>query len=119
VDEMLMRGLEHKSFYIPTIPLWWYLIASSLPGKAYAVGCQIWFIYRVKNAGKFPVKLSRQWFSLFKFGRHTVQRALFNLEKAGLVTIRRGKGRAPLVTITLDKEKVSALRKEWVEREYH
>ena len=116
---MLMRGLEHKNFYIPTIPFWWFLIASSLPGKAYAVGSQIWFIYRVKNGGKFPVKLSRQWFSLFKFDLRTARRALFYLEKAGLISIQKHKGRAPLVTITLDKDKVSVLHKEWVEREWH
>jgi hypothetical protein len=115
---MLMRGLEHKNFYVPTIPYWWHLIASTLPGKAHAVGSQIWFCYRV-SGGKFPVKLSRQYFSLLKFSRHTVRRALFDLERAGLIAVQRSKGRSPRITITLDAKTVPVLHKKWLEREYH
>jgi hypothetical protein len=116
---MAMKGLEHKKFYVPTIPYWWHLIASSLPGKSHAVGCQLWFCYRTAFRSKFPVKLSRQYFSLMKFDRWSVWRALVELEKAGLITIKKGKGKAPLVTITLDPKRVSVLRKEWAERELH
>jgi hypothetical protein len=113
-----MKGLEHKDFFVPTIPYWWHLIACTLPGKAHAVGSQLWFCYRVSGS-KSPVKLSRQWFSLMKFSRYTVRRALLDLEKAGLITAKKVKGRAPLITITTDKKKVPVLHKEWVEQAYH
>ena len=77
---MLMKGLKDKDFYVPTIPYWWHLIASYFTGKAHAVGSQIWFCYRVSGS-KSPVKLSRQYFSLLKFSRYTVRRALFDLER--------------------------------------
>jgi hypothetical protein len=115
---MLMKGLEHKNFYVPTIPYWWFLIAVNLPGKALGVGVQLWFVYRVGRS-KFPVKLSRQWFGLFKCSRHAVRRALQDLAKSGLIQVRQGKGRAPLVTLTLDRKKVADLRKRWAERVYH
>src|SRR5215475_8735592 len=115
---MLMRGLEHKDFFVPTIPYWWHLTAFSLPGKAHAVGSQLWFCYKV-SGGKSPVRISRQWFSLVKVSRYTVRRALIDLEKAGLITVKKYKGRAPLITITTIKSKVPVLRKEWAEREYH
>jgi hypothetical protein len=54
-----------------------------------------------------------------KFDRRAVWKALFNLEKAGLITIKKGKGKAPLITITLDAKKVPVLHKEWAERELH
>src|SRR5262245_37031426 len=102
-----MKGLEHNDFFVPTIPYWWHLIACTLPGKAHAVGSQLWFCYRVAvgsqlwfcyrvSGSKSPVKLSRQWFSLMKFSRYTVRRALLDLEKAGLITAKKVKGRAPL-----------------------
>jgi hypothetical protein len=114
-----MKGLEFKNFYIPTIPYWWYTIASQLPGKAYAVGSQIWFCYRTVSRGKFPVKLSRQFFSLTKLDRKTVRKALSNLEKAGLITVERCHSRAPLITITLEQRNCAELHRAWLEREYH
>jgi hypothetical protein len=87
-------------------------MASALPGKAHAVGSQIWFVYRV-NKSKMPVKLSRQYSCLMKFNLRTWHRALIALERAGLIVIDRHKGRAPLVTITLDQEKVSVLKAGW------
>ena len=113
-----MKDLEHKNFFVPTIPYWWHLVACTLPGKAHAVGSQLWFCYRVSGS-KFPVKLSRQWFRLMKFSRYTVRRALLDLEKAGLITVQKYKGRAPLITITTSKNQVAVLHTKWMEREYH
>src|SRR5262249_33199530 len=111
-----MKSLEKKNFYVPTIPYWWHLIACTLGGKAHAVGSQLWFVYKV-SGGKFPVKLSRQWFSLVKFSRHAVRRALLDLEKAGLISVRKHKGRAPLITITTDKANVAVRHNQWTERD--
>ena len=113
-----MKGLEHKKFFIPTIPYWWHTSASILPGKAHAVGSQIWFVFRTVFKGKASVKLSRQYFSLTKFDRKTVSRGLVNLEKAGLITVERGTGKAPLITINTDEQKVSELRQQWIDRKH-
>jgi hypothetical protein len=102
----VMQGLEHKQFYIPTIPLWWFLAASMLPGKALAVGCQLWFVYAV-NKRKSPFKFSWQY---LKVRRPVRRRALVALEKSGLITVKRLDGKAPLVTITLDQKKVPEVR---------
>src|SRR5262249_53168835 len=118
---MLMEGLEHKDFYIPTIPLWWWLMAARLPGKGRAVlvvASQLWFVYRT-GGSKFPVKLSRQWHRLFKYERRTWSREIYNLEKAGLISVERKKGRALRITITMKKSKVAILHKQWTERAYH
>jgi len=93
-------------------------VASNLPGKSHAVGSQIWFAFKL-SGGKFPVKLSRRWFDLMLFSRFTVERALVELEKAGLIQVKRHRGRAPIVKITTTESKVSDLQKEWAERNYH
>jgi hypothetical protein len=112
--------LEPKPFrFIPEIPFWWFVEASSLPGKAYSVGCLIWLCYRLSDTKKFPVRFSRRYQNQTKIDRHTMRCGLKNLEKAGLVLVERPKNKAPLVTIILDRSKVSVLHKTWVEREYH
>ena len=118
VGKKMMRGLEHKNFFVPPIPYWWHTLASPLPGKAHAVGCQIWFVFKTVSRGKHPVKLSRQYFSLSKLDRKTVSRALVNLEKAGLITTERGKGKAPVITINTDEQKVTELRQQWIDRKH-
>jgi DNA-binding transcriptional ArsR family regulator len=94
--------MEAKPFkFIPEIPWWWFVKASSLPGKAYSVGCLIWLCHRLSTSKKFPVRFSRRYYGPTNLSRYTVRSGLKNLEQAGLIKVKReeGKSKAPLVTI--------------------
>jgi hypothetical protein len=112
--------MKAKDFeFIPPIPWWWSLEASFLPGKAHYVGCLIWLCYRLSGSKKFPIKFSRRYYASTALHRNTIRLGLRNLEKAGLIRVQRAKSKAPLVTIILDRGKVSTFHRDWLEREYN
>jgi hypothetical protein len=82
------------------IPLVWLTQVCALPGqKVLAMALAIWFVrgLRGKDEGLelTPSKLKR--FGVDK--RHATYRALKDLEKAGLISVRRHSGRSAVVTI--------------------
>jgi hypothetical protein len=106
--------MEPKPFkFIPEIPWWWFVAASSLPGKAYCVGCLIWLCHKLSQSKNFPIRFSRRYYNPTTISRYTVRSGLKNLERAGLITVERegGKSKAPLITIILDREKAATLCK--------
>jgi hypothetical protein len=75
----------------------WFGLAARLPGKALHVGLALWFLSgRNKQA---TVKLTSESLRRFGLNRFAGRRGLSALEGAGLVRVRRHRGRCPVVEI--------------------
>jgi hypothetical protein len=79
------------------VPLAWLHRAADLPGKALAVGLALWFLRGVQK--RRTVRLTRRTLRRLGVGRKPGYLGLKNLEGAGLVRVRRQKGKSPVVTI--------------------
>ena len=78
-------------------PLPWLRRAATLRGKALAVGIALWFKAGVTKRAE--VKATGTLWEKLGIHRKSAYRGLSALETAGLITIVRHAGRAPLVTI--------------------
>ena len=79
------------------IPGPWLSVAAALPGKSLHVAMALWFAAGLTKRRK--VKLTRQFLERFSVKPDAGRRALQKLETASLVTVERGPGRCPTVTI--------------------
>lgn len=79
------------------IPLDWLAQAGRLPGKAAQVGTILWFLSGLNDSK--TVKLTNIFPKRFGVDRFAKNRALVELENAGLVAVARAAGRAPVVAI--------------------
>jgi len=93
----LPKHKEGQRFLKGPVPWDWIIIASNLPGKALHVGIALWHLAGMKNTGE--VKLSGKLQRKMGIQRTTGYNALDALEKAELVSVKRHKGRHPIVTI--------------------
>jgi hypothetical protein len=80
------------------IPLDWLSAAARLPGKSLHVGIALWFMGGLHKSRAVP--LSNIASLRFGLDRNSKYRALAWLEGAGLVTVERKLGRAPIVTLS-------------------
>ena len=69
-----------------------------MPGKAFTVGVVLW--YRIGITKKDVVRPSWKLWAKFSIGRHAAYRGLYNLEKAGLISVKRCVGKNPVVNVT-------------------
>lgn len=83
------------------VPLDWLQQAACLPGRALHVGVALWFLDGFEQAGTVQARPS----VLREFGmdRHASYRALRQLENAGLVSVLRMRGAAPMVTLLIGR----------------
>lgn len=72
--------------------------AGRLPGRTLHVALVLWFIAGVESR-RAALALRPSVLKCFGVDRHAAYRALAQLEAAGLVTVRRARGRAPVVTL--------------------
>jgi hypothetical protein len=79
------------------VPLDWLQRAALLPGRAVHLGLALWFLDGFQQTG--TVKVEPGVVRGFGLDRHASYRALRALEKAGLVSVERRKGAAPVVTL--------------------
>ena len=79
------------------IPLDWLTSAARLPGKSLHVGIALWFMRGLQKSR--VVSLSNVMSARFGLDRNAKYRGLGWLEGAGLVTVERKLGRAPIITI--------------------
>lgn len=79
------------------VPLDWLQEAALLSGRALHAGVALWFLDGFEQTG--TVKAKPSVLQDFGLDRHASYRALHKLEKAGLVSVVRKKGAAPLVTL--------------------
>ena len=104
-------GKKVKRFLKGPIPLDWLTQAARQSGKALHVGIALWFLSGLKRSRE--IALSQSILSLFGVTRHSGYRGLAELEKAGLVSVVRHRGRNSIVTIllpTADRELVGVTR---------
>src|SRR5262249_40864258 len=81
------------------IPMGWIQRAARLPGKAFHLGCALWFQAVCSPSKSAVVKLPRKTRKWFGLERHAFYRALDALERARLVQSERRTGKVPLITI--------------------
>src|SRR5262249_17899727 len=93
----LPRHKQGEHFLRGPIPLKWLTMASSLPGKALHVALAIWYGSGLRKSAMVP--LSRKWLTSFGVNRYAAYRALTALEKQGLISVQRHRGRKPIVTL--------------------
>ena len=94
---------KSRRFLKGPIPLDWLVIAAKQSGRALHVGIVLWFLKGVKRSR--TVELTQSKLAWFGISRHAGYRALAKLEKAGLVSVGRHRGRSPIVTILRDELK--------------
>ena len=88
---------SHQDCLAGPIPMTWLEGAASLPGKSLQVALLLWYVEGVENTR--TVALSNQLTARFSVDRNAKYRALEWLELADLISVNRGLGRSPLVTI--------------------
>jgi hypothetical protein len=91
------RKRRYDKFLCGPVPLDWLSMAAKCSGKALQLGLALWYLAGLTKS--FTVKPTRSTLTLFGLSRWSVTRNLRLLELAGLVTVERCKGKAPLVTI--------------------
>ena len=90
-------SVRRSEFLRGPVPMWWLSRAAALPGKALAVGIALWF--RVGVNGDAQVRLSGPLLERVGVGRKASYGALKTLAASGLITVRGGRGRRPVVTV--------------------
>jgi hypothetical protein len=91
------RPRKGQKFIWGPIPLEWLTSAASVSCSAVLVGLVIWHLAGLKKSREVRFQYARA--AEFGLHRSTVYRALEQLAGAGLVTVDRGSGRCPVVTI--------------------
>ena len=99
---VLKAKREHKFFLHPQIQLVWIEKAAELGLQVLVVGVLLQF--RGVVLGKSSVSLPMDFLAKFLVSRGIKQRALKNLEKAGLISVARETGRNPTITILAIKQ---------------
>jgi hypothetical protein len=97
IRRQVPRASKGEHFLRGPIPLNWLSAAARLPGKALHAGLAIWLEAGMRNSAVVP--LSNVTGQRFGIDRNAKYRALQWLEGAGLITVERKLGRAPIVTI--------------------
>ena len=95
--EVVSLSQESKFFLHPQIQLIWIEKAAQLGIQALVVGILLQF--RALLSQKAEVTLPQDFLCRFGIPRGTKQRALKNLEKAGLIHVEQESGRSPLITV--------------------
>lgn len=93
----LPRPRAGEKFLKGPIPLDWLSTAARLPGKSLHVAIAIWFTASLAKSA--TVSLSNIAGLPFGLDRNAKYRALQWLEEAGLISVERKLGRAPVVTL--------------------
>ena len=95
--ERLPRPQGGRHFLKGPIPLDWLEVASRLPGRSLHVGIALWYLGGMHKSWVIP--LSNHTGRRFGLDRNSKYRGLGWLEQAGLISVKRKMGRAPMVTI--------------------
>ena len=91
------RPFKGEHFLKGRIPLPWLEAAARLPGKSLHVALALWFLGGLHKSR--VIALSNVVSARFGLDRNSKYRGLAALEGAGLITIVRKLGRAPVVTL--------------------
>ena len=88
---------QGERFLKGPVPLPWLEAAARLPGKSLHAGIAVWYAAGLNRSR--TVTLSNISSLRFGLDRNAKYRALSWLEGAGLITVERKIGRAPVITI--------------------
>jgi hypothetical protein len=77
----------------------WVRRAARLPGKAWHLGCALWFEALCSPTRRPEVKLQRRKREWFGLERRAFYRALESLQEAGLIRAETRVGKTPVITI--------------------
>ena len=110
-DGVLPQPRPGERYLAGRIPRGWIERACCLPGKALHVSIWLWHLARMKKRN--PVSLNQSRMEHLGVKRHAAGRALRQLEEAGLVSVNRGQGRNPLVTILDHRQFRGSTAGEW------
>jgi hypothetical protein len=95
-----MRSSKQRKDVFVKVPLWWIEQATQATRSPQAFVC-IWLLHLAwqEKSMTFPLPNDR----LAKRGadRQVKRRALANLERAGLITVKRRDGKTPVVTLVV------------------
>jgi hypothetical protein len=80
----------------------WLMRAANLPGKTLHVACVLWHIASIQRKAVFL--LPPYALRMYGVSRDCSYDSLRRLRAAGLIYLRAGRGRAPLVTL-IDRER--------------
>lgn len=94
---MPARSTQSRKYLRGPVPLEWLSAASRLPGKSLHVAIALWFMGGLQKSR--VISLSNIASLRFGLDRNAKYRGLAWLEEAGLVTVQRKLGQAPVVTI--------------------
>ena len=97
----LPRHAPGEWFLKGPVPWIWVRAAMRLKGRALHVGVALW--QRAFMAGSATVIMPSRELKELKISRTSIQRGLDALEAATLVTVRRGRGKLPRVTLVNPK----------------
>lgn len=96
------RTKSIEPFLRGPIPLWWIQTAAALPGVALHLGNALWYLAGME--GHERIRVTTKLCAAFGCkGRHAKYRALNALQKAGLVSLHRGRGKAIRVDIIRER----------------
>jgi hypothetical protein len=90
----LKKGVK---FLKGPVPLTWLVLAGGQSGKALHVGITLWFLRGLNKCNTFP--LSMKILRDMGVEKTAGYRGLKQLEKAGLVSVKRKVGRLSIVTV--------------------
>ena len=93
-----MRKRKSAEFLMGPVPVSWLTRAAALPGGTLATSLAIWFRSGCERSQR-GLSICPQLLERFGVKRVAGYRALNALEKAGLVSVERHRGRCPLVTV--------------------
>ena len=86
-----------EKFLKGPIPWTWIIRATGLPGRALEVGLCLWRL--VGATTKSTVPLCNSELTALGIDRHAKARALYELEKVGLISVERSGKKVPRVTV--------------------
>jgi DNA-binding transcriptional ArsR family regulator len=93
------------------VPLSWLTSAAQLPGSALTVGVVLWHVAGLRGTHQH-LPLSNERLKSFGVSRFSKDRALGALLSAGLVSIRRKRGRSPQVSLLTSRPTKHPSRRE-------
>lgn len=91
------RHKQNELFIKGPIPVNWFKTAMQKSTAAVRVGVVLWFLAGITTSRE--VKPTWQHYRLFGFSEQVAYRGLKDLESAGLITVKRHRGRCPVVTV--------------------
>jgi DNA-binding transcriptional ArsR family regulator len=92
-----VKGKTTEKSFMSSLLLDWLMMAAQLPGRSLHVAVALWAVGELQNTR--VVALTNITSLRFGLDRNTKYRALAWLEEAGLISVERKAGRAPMATI--------------------